>query len=195
MKGRRNTHGVAGIGGSGAPSPLTPAPSRRGVLGTIEGLPSSFTVASLPRRPRGTSSTRSAAKVPGRGAACHLRWRLRWGLAPVARAPLPGAGEDAPPTHAASAFSNKGPDKSKAGVGASRPFGPAWIDTVAKLLRLPLTATSTASRRRGLMKTKTLSRGPRALVVVAAEVHRYGLSRRLATRPLCKLLRALLDIF
>ena len=69
--------GVAGIGGKEAPSPLTPAPSRRGVDGTILGLPSSLTVANLPRRPRGTSSTKSAAKVPGRGAACHLRWRLR----------------------------------------------------------------------------------------------------------------------
>ena len=44
------------------------------------------------------------------------------------------------------------------------------------------------------MKTKTLSRGPRALIIMARKVHRYGLSRRLATRPLCKLLRALLDI-
>ena len=42
---------------------------------------------------------------------------------------------------------------------------------------------------------RTLSRGPRALVVVARKVHRYGLSRRLATRPLCKLFSALLDIF
>ena len=71
------------------------------------------------------------AKVPGRGAACHLRWRLRCGDAPVARPPVPGAGDDAPPTHAASAFSSNGPDRSKAGVGASRPFGPAWIDTVS----------------------------------------------------------------
>ena len=45
------------------------------------------------------------------------------------------------------------------------------------------------------MKMQTLSRGPRALVVVAREVHRYGLPRRLATRPLCEPLRALLDIF
>ena len=42
---------------------------------------------------------------------------------------------------------------------------------------------------------RTLGRGPRALVVVRTKVHRYGLPRRLATRPLCKLLRALLDIF
>ena len=55
--------------------------------------------------------------------------------------------------------------------------------------------TSTASRRRGLMKMQTLSRGPRALIIMTREVHRYGLPRRLATRPLCKPLRALLDIF
>ena len=40
---------------------------------------------------------------------------------------------------------------------------------------------------------RTLSRGPRALIIMTREVHRYGLPRRLATRPLCKLLRALLD--
>ena len=45
------------------------------------------------------------------------------------------------------------------------------------------------------MKMQTLSRGPRALIIMTREVHRYGLPRRLATRPLCKLLRALLDIF
>ena len=55
--------------------------------------------------------------------------------------------------------------------------------------------TSTASRRRGRMKTQTLSRGPRALIIMTREVHRYGLPRRRTTRPLCKPLRALLYFF
>ena len=45
------------------------------------------------------------------------------------------------------------------------------------------------------MKTKTLSRGPRALIIMTREVHRYGLPRRLATRPLREPLRALLYVF
>mmetsp|Transcript_13421 Transcript_13421/g.41321 ORF Transcript_13421/g.41321 Transcript_13421/m.41321 type:complete len:340 (-) Transcript_13421:736-1755(-) len=175
MKGRRNTHGVAGIGGSGAPSPLTPAPSRRGVLGTIEGLPSSLTVASLPSRPRGTSSTRSAAKVPGRGAACHRRWRLRCGDAPVARPPVPGAGEDAPPTQAARAFSSNGPDKSKAGVGASRPFGPGASprDGCCWMASGP---TSSATNRSNLLRNEAfqwfltaLSVRPGSILLISAQ--------------------------
>ena len=150
MKGRRNTHGVAGIGGSGAPSPFTPAPSRRGVEGTILGLPSSFTVASLPSRPRGAPSTRSAAKVPGRGAACHRRWRLRWGLAPVARAPEPGAGTTRRRRKRRVLFLVTAPTGRRPAWAPSRSSGPA-----RRLRRLLLdglgAGTSSATKRSNLL--------------------------------------------